>query len=119
MFKRPVNRFEATATLFDVSIKIGSHPIHCANYLIRFEYDALDNSQMEYPNTSLALTLHSLYRYSISRLHFRRFFILSWLFPLCPAKHPNTLLEKFLVLVFNSTPCCTHYPIIWHSDLRF
>ncbi len=59
---------------------------------------------MEYTNASLALAFHSLYRNSIARLHFRRFFILSGLLSLCPAKHPNTLIDKFLVLVFNSTP---------------
>jgi len=44
MLERPVNRLEATATFFDISIKAGSNPINCTNHLIRFEYDALNDS---------------------------------------------------------------------------
>ncbi|EHQ53758.1 hypothetical protein ECTPHS_13912 [Ectothiorhodospira sp. PHS-1] len=63
---------------------------------------------MEYANASLALALHSLYRNSVTSLDFRGFLILGRLLSFSPAKHPNSLLNKFLILVINSTPCCAY-----------
>ena len=101
VWERPVDRRKASFALLYVAIKVRCHPIHGADNLVCVKNDTSDDAKVKNAYSDLALALHSLDCDAVSRLHLSGSFGLR---AVLPAKHPDALVQKALILVINAAP---------------
>jgi len=101
VWERPVDRRKASFAFIYVAIKIRRDPIHSADDFVGVKNHTSDDAKVKNAYSDLALALHSLDCDAVFRLHLPGSLGLR---AVLPAKHPDALIQKALILVINAAP---------------